>query len=51
MSQRTYEVPYWDNIDKTLDDWRNKSNSKIPNWISDAFTFLQAQEFEDVELE
>jgi len=50
MSQRTYEVPYWDNLDQTLSERNNQSNSEIPSRIKDTFGFLKSNEFEDVEL-
>ncbi len=50
ITQRTYEVPYWDNLDQTLSEQNNQSSSKIPSRIKDTFGFLKSNEFEDVEL-
>ncbi len=51
MTQRDYEIPFWDNLDQTLSD-RNTDDgwTKIPGWISDMFGFLKSSEFEEVEL-
>jgi len=37
MTQRTYEVPYWDNMDQTLSERNINAKTKIPEWISDMF--------------
>lgn len=54
MSQRTYEVPYWDNLDQTLAERKEKAKWKIwdliPDWLGDTFDFLKSEEFSDVEL-
>ncbi len=50
MTQRTYEVPYRDNMDQTLSDWNNTSKNKIPEWVTNIFGFLKANEFQNVEL-
>jgi hypothetical protein len=50
MTQRTYEIPYWDNMDKTLEQRKSRSTSKIPEWISNIYPFLMANEFQNVQL-
>lgn len=50
MSQRTYEVPYWDNIDQTLSKRTEKAKTKIPERISDSFSFIKSNAFAEVEL-
>jgi hypothetical protein len=35
ITQRTYEVPYWDNFDKTFDE-RNKQSNEIPQRAKNA---------------
>lgn len=53
ITQRTYEVPYWDNFDKTFDE-RNKQSNEIPQWAKNAIwsgvQFLMANEFQNVQL-
>jgi hypothetical protein len=51
MTQRTYEVPYWDNLDQTLSSMETNAKTKIPTWLSNSFGFLKSQEFEEVELQ
>jgi hypothetical protein len=51
MTQRTYEVPYWDTIDQTFSSRNKSSNSKLPDWLTNTFGFLKSNEFEEVELE
>ena len=29
ITQRTYEVPYWDNLDKTLSDLNTKTTASM----------------------
>ncbi len=50
MTQRTYEVPYWDNLDQTLSERNTDWKAKIPDRLSDTFTFLKSNEFEEVDL-
>ncbi|MCK9466717.1 MAG: FG-GAP-like repeat-containing protein [Candidatus Absconditabacterales bacterium] len=50
ITQRTYEVPYWDNFDQTLEQRKSESSGKIPEWISTAYPFLMANEFKNVQL-
>lgn len=50
ITQRTYEVPYWDNFDKTMEQRKSESKSKIPEWILNAYPFLKADEFQNVQL-
>jgi len=50
MTQRTYKVPFWDNLDQTLAERTEQWKTKIPWWISDSFAFLKADQFKDVEL-
>ena len=54
ITQRTYEVPYWDNLDQTLSDWNSYASTKISSTRANVFTWfsalLQTNQFKDVKM-
>lgn len=52
MTQRTYEIPYRDNMDQTFKNIINKDQKdKIPKWIEDSFAFLKNSAFSEATLQ
>lgn len=54
ITQRTYEVPYWDNFDQTLSEWNSYASTKLSSTRSNIFTWfsalLQTNQFKDVKM-
>lgn len=54
ITQRDYEVPYWDNLDQTLSDWNKTATASMPSVLANIFTWvnalLQTNEFKEAKL-
>ncbi len=54
MTQRDYEVAYWDQFDQTLSDWNSTISAGMPSILANMFTgfsaLLQTNQFRDVKL-
>ena len=54
ITERDYEVPFWDYIDLTLSDWNLNASAKLPGALSRIFTWfsalLQTDQFKEVNL-
>jgi hypothetical protein len=38
ITERDYEVPFWDNIDLTMSDWNLNASANLPGALSRIFT-------------
>ena len=54
MTQRDYEVAYWDHFDQTLADWNSTISANMPSALTQIFTWfaalMQTSQFKDTKL-